>query len=109
MESCEGNDNGVVFQWNQTEWFYLVEDANRVVNDEWGHVVVRGPFVNSLQAGAHMQALHAHVHGYCLVYNDQLQKKFDDQLPFLKELVRDARTHPKQSCASSSPARRGMK
>ena len=88
--------NGIIFELNKREWFYLLE-CDRLnapgVSDEQK---VYGPFPNSLIANTHMSNCHS-TKGCRLIYQEDLKTFFAAEWAKIQENITYSRAHPQHS------------
>lgn len=97
--------NGIIFQLNKHEWFYVVECESSPLhkpNDTQVHPQnVYGPFPNSLIANTHMSNCHC-TKACRLIYEDDVKKFFAEEWSEIQKKITYSRAHPQ----NSTPGRR---
>lgn len=95
------NPNGIIFQLNKREWFYLIEcEGSDVHNPNYkAHDTqirpqdVYGPFPNSLIANTHMS--NCHFTQECrLIYQEDLKCFFAEEWDDIQKKITYSRAHP---------------
>lgn len=90
------NSECMFFQWNQGEWYYVIEDANSMENAwDWREFATcYGPFNTKEQANEHLYQNHANPGG---AYIDKNPDKNDT---VLQEFVKEAKNTKKKLASS---------
>lgn len=92
------SSDGVIFQLNKREWFYIV-DHKEIVHKQLNVQTpqdVYGPFPNSLIANTHMSSCHR-TKNCRLVYQDDIKHFFAEQWDGLQQKITYSRAHPQHS------------
>lgn len=98
------NPNGVIFQVNQREWFYIVDRETAAHHkasmeadfQQMDLQDVYGPFPNSLIANTHMSNCHF-TKGCRLIYQEDLQRFFAEEWNDIQRKITHSRAHPQHS------------
>ena len=90
------NPNGIIFELNKREWFYLLQCGHHNVARISSEQKVYGPFPNSLIANAHMSNCHS-TQRCRLIYQEDLKTFFLDEWADIQEKITYSRAHPQHS------------